>query len=186
MCPHARSCSCHPALLMLLPPTASFAPNFILIGAGLVWQTMPAGWVDISESHYTSVAVAVAVAATGRTGQLQGQGLPDPIRIQVSIALEACPCRNWLKLLSGPGMQEAVKAVVGCCQNLQGLPRHPSPRAGCPQCPEHLQQPAERAASRSCSSLWCESLHPAGTRAVEHSYSSSKVWPIVWTRGWAC
>ena len=38
---------------MLLTQTASSAPIFILIGAGLVWQTLPAGWVDISESHYT-------------------------------------------------------------------------------------------------------------------------------------
>ena len=39
---------------MLLTQTASSAPDFILIGAGLVWQTLPAGWVDTSESHYTS------------------------------------------------------------------------------------------------------------------------------------
>ena len=43
MCPPARSCSCHPVLLMLLTQTASSPPNFILIGAGLVWQTLPAG-----------------------------------------------------------------------------------------------------------------------------------------------
>ena len=38
---------------MLLTLTASSAPNFILIGPGLVWQTLPAGWVDTFESHYT-------------------------------------------------------------------------------------------------------------------------------------
>ena len=37
---------------MLLTLTASSAPNFILIGPGLVWQTLPAGWVDTVESHY--------------------------------------------------------------------------------------------------------------------------------------
>ena len=40
---------------MLLTLTASSAPNFILIGPGLVWQTLPAGWVDTFESHYMSV-----------------------------------------------------------------------------------------------------------------------------------
>ena len=42
-----------PYLLMLLTQTASSPPNFILIGAGLVWQTLPAGWVHTFESHYT-------------------------------------------------------------------------------------------------------------------------------------
>ena len=37
---------------MLLSQTASSPPNFILIGAGLVWQTLPAGWVHTFESHY--------------------------------------------------------------------------------------------------------------------------------------
>ena len=37
---------------MLLTQTASSAPNFILVGAGLVWQTLPAGWVNTFESHY--------------------------------------------------------------------------------------------------------------------------------------
>ena len=52
--PHASSCSCYPASLMLLTLTASAAPNFILIGPGLVWQTLPAGWVDTFESHYST------------------------------------------------------------------------------------------------------------------------------------
>ena len=56
MCPPARSCSCHPVLLMLLTQTASSPQNFILIGAGLVWQTLPAGWVHTFESHYTFTA----------------------------------------------------------------------------------------------------------------------------------
>ena len=55
MCPPARSCSCHPVLLMLLTQTASSPPNFILIGAGLVWQTLPAGWVHTFESHYIRI-----------------------------------------------------------------------------------------------------------------------------------
>ena len=38
-------------MLMLLSLTANTTPNFILIGAGLVWQTLPAGWVYF-ESHY--------------------------------------------------------------------------------------------------------------------------------------
>ena len=51
--PPASSCSCYPASLMWLTLTASSAPNFILIGPGLVWQTLPAGWVDTFESHYS-------------------------------------------------------------------------------------------------------------------------------------
>ena len=39
---------------MLLTQPASSPPNFILIGASLVWQTLPAGWVHLFESHYTS------------------------------------------------------------------------------------------------------------------------------------
>ena len=39
---------------MLLTQTASCPPNFILIGAGLVWQTLPAGWIHTFESHYTT------------------------------------------------------------------------------------------------------------------------------------
>ena len=38
---------------MLLILTASSAPNFILIGPGLVWHTLPARWVDTFESHYS-------------------------------------------------------------------------------------------------------------------------------------
>ena len=44
---------------MLLTQTASSAPNFILIGAGLVWQTLPAGWVGTSKSHYSLSDVAI-------------------------------------------------------------------------------------------------------------------------------
>ena len=46
------SSSSYPASLMLLTLTATSAPNFILIGPGLVWQTLPAGWVDTFERHY--------------------------------------------------------------------------------------------------------------------------------------
>ena len=44
---------------MLLTQTASSPPDFILIGAGLVWPTLPAGWVDTSESHYSLSDVAI-------------------------------------------------------------------------------------------------------------------------------
>ena len=37
---------------MLLTLTASSASDFILIGAGLVWQTLPARWVENFESHF--------------------------------------------------------------------------------------------------------------------------------------
>ena len=40
---------------MFLSCLASSAPIFILIGPGLVWQTLPAGWVDTFESHYIAV-----------------------------------------------------------------------------------------------------------------------------------
>ena len=40
---------------MLLTLAASAAPNFTLIGADLVWQTLLAGWVDALKSHYTTI-----------------------------------------------------------------------------------------------------------------------------------
>ena len=70
---------------MLLTQTASSAPNVILIGAGLVWQTLPAGWADTSESHYMSWHVA-------NWGAL----------LLVVEVLEAAPCASPLSRESAP------------------------------------------------------------------------------------
>ena len=73
MCPPARSCSCHPVLLMLLTQTASSPPNFILIGADLVWQTLPAGWVHTFESHYRYIVLSMRCPQTSKLLEELGQ-----------------------------------------------------------------------------------------------------------------
>ena len=63
MSPPARSCSCHTTLLMLLTQTASSTPNFILNGAGFVWQTLPAlGRYILFESHYHACCCGLRAA----------------------------------------------------------------------------------------------------------------------------
>ena len=61
---------------MLLTLTASSTPNFILIGPGLVWQTLPAGWVDTFESHYMQLEL---LSDTSAGLNLIGKVWQDPL-----------------------------------------------------------------------------------------------------------
>ena len=60
LCPPASSFAAGSSIPLMPSLTASFAPSFISVEPGLLWQTLSARWVDTFESHYSCTSLSIS------------------------------------------------------------------------------------------------------------------------------